>query len=78
MKVQEGDQVQINLAPFIGSLQRNKEAIPCRVVAIDGPHIEVRTAHPFREFSLWVETTWIDSGEEGKESPSVTETLHIK
>ena len=77
MKFQEGDQVRVNLAPFIGSLRRNKEAIPCRVVAIDGPHIEVRTAHPYREFSLWVETAWIDSGEEEK-SPTFAETLHPK
>ena len=77
MRVQEGDQVRINVAPFIGSLRRNTESIPCRVLAIDGPHIEVRTAHPFREFSLWVETAWVDSGEE-EDPATFAETLHTR
>jgi hypothetical protein len=60
MNIQEGDQVLVNLAPFIGSRRRSKEAIPCRVIAIDGPHIEISTHDPYRELSLWVERTWID------------------
>ena len=62
MNIQEGDQVLVNLAPFIGSRRRSKEAIPCRVIAIDGPHIEISTHDPYRELSLWVEKTWIDVG----------------
>ena len=60
MKVREGDQVLVNLAPFIGSMRRCAEAIPCRVVAIDGPHVEIRTSDPYRELSLWIDSTWID------------------
>ncbi len=73
MNVHEGDQVRVNLAPFIGSPRRNREAIPCRVVAVDGPHIEVRTAHPYREFELWVETAWIDAGDQKQELAAIGE-----
>jgi hypothetical protein len=69
MDIQKGDQVLVNLAPFIGSVRRSKEAIPCRVVAVDGPHIEISTAYPYRELSLRVERTWIEVRAE-KEAPS--------
>ncbi len=60
MDIQEGDKILVNLAPFIGSRQRCKEAISCRVIAVDGPHIEISTHYPYRELSLWVQRTWID------------------
>ncbi len=71
MNIQEGDQVLVNLAPFIGSTRRSKEAIPCRVVAIDGPHVEVRTDHPYRELSLRVARSWIDAGLGRDASPAL-------
>ena len=51
----------VNLAPFIGSLQHSNESIPCDVLAIDGTSVEVTTLEPFRRFSLWVSSRWIDS-----------------
>lgn len=75
MQVQKGDRVRVNLAPFIGSVKRNKEAIPCLVVAIDGSHVEIRTGHPYRELLLWVETTWIDLDEKNEKSAMTAETL---
>jgi hypothetical protein len=69
MNIQKGDQILVNLAPFIGSLRRNKEAIPCRVVAVDGPHIEVSTDYPYRKLSLRVERTWLEVSE-GEEASS--------
>jgi hypothetical protein len=58
--IQEGDWVLVNLAPFIGTSRRSHESIPCRVLAADATHVEVRTEDPFREVSLRVLTTWID------------------
>ena len=65
MDIQEGDWVLVNLAPFIGSIRRSHESIPCRVLAADATHVEVLTEDPFREVSLRVLTTWI----EGKLEP---------
>lgn len=60
MDIGKGDRVLVNLAPFIGSVRRCNESVPCRVLAVDADHVEVRTAHPFREFSLRVRNTWIE------------------
>ena len=61
MDIQQGEHVLVNLAPFIGSLQHSNESIPCDVLAIDGTSVEVTTLEPFRRFSLWVSSRWIDS-----------------
>lgn len=61
MDIHEGDQVLVNLAPFIGSPRHCKEAIPCKLAAIDGRHVEISTHFPYRELSLRVERTWIDA-----------------
>ena len=61
MTIRKGDQIRVNLAPFIGSVQRCGEVIPCRVVAVDGPYVEISTAYPYRELSLRVESTWIEA-----------------
>jgi hypothetical protein len=66
MEVQKGDRVLVNLAPFIGSVRRKEESISCRVLAVDGPHVEVRTESPYREFSLRVQNTWIEGRLEGE------------
>ena len=65
MNLREGDWVFVNLAPFIGSCRRCQESIPCRVLAIDGTHVEIRTDYPLRVLSLAVLATWI----EGKLEP---------
>ena len=61
MTIRKGDPILVNLAPFIGSVRRSREAIPCRVLAVDDPYVEVSTTYPYREFSLRVERTWIEA-----------------
>lgn len=60
MEIREGDHVRVNLAPFIGSVMRSKQSVPCRVLSIDGIHVEVCTEHPCRELSLWVLASWVE------------------
>jgi hypothetical protein len=60
MEIREGDHVRVNLAPFIGSVMSSKQSVPCRVLAIDGIHVEVCTEYPCREVSLWVLASWIE------------------
>jgi hypothetical protein len=66
MEFREGDRVLVNLAPFIGSSRRSQVQVPCRVLAVNGTHVEVGTEYPFRELSLRVLGGWI----EGKLAPS--------
>ena len=60
MDIHEGDHVLVNVAPFIGSLRRNKQSVTCEVLAFDGDEVEVRTLPPCREFTLRIERFWID------------------
>jgi len=60
MEVHKGDQVMVNVAPFIGSLRRNKQSVACEVLAVRGDEVEIRTLPPYREFTLSVERFWID------------------
>ena len=60
MDIRPGDQVLVNLAPFIGSLRRNKESVVCEVVAVDFDDVEIRTLAPCREVFLTIERFWID------------------
>ncbi len=60
MDIQEGDRVLVNMAPFIGSAARSKEAVPCEVLEINGLHVHVRAEAPYRPVSLWVLSSWID------------------
>ncbi len=66
MNYQEGDQVLVNVAPFIGSVRRNKDSVPCRVIAVHGSHVEVRTEAPYREVSLRI----LPSGSRRKLEPN--------
>jgi len=66
MDIQKGDQVLVNVAPFIGSSRRNGENIHCEVVDIWGDEIEVRTLSPFREFQLRVTRNWIEGKTNGQ------------
>jgi len=60
MDVRKGDHVQVNVAPFIGSLRRNKQSVACQVLAVHGDEIEVCTLPPCREFTLRIKRFWID------------------
>jgi hypothetical protein len=60
MEIQVGDHVLVNVAPFIGSLRRNKQSVACEVLAVQDDEVEIRTLAPCREVSLTVERYWID------------------
>jgi hypothetical protein len=60
MNLQKGSRVLVNIAPFIGSGQRTKDSIPCRVLSIKEFSIEVATEDPYRELSMWVSPSWIE------------------
>ena len=60
MDMREGDHVWVNVAPFIGSARRNKESVPCRVLAIHESHVDVQTEAPYREVSLRVARRWVE------------------
>jgi len=60
MDVHKGDHVLVNVAPFIGSVRRNKQSVVCEVLAFDGDEVEIRTLPPCREFTLRIERFWID------------------
>ena len=60
MEIRLGDHVRVNLAPFIGSVMPSRQSIPCRVVSIDGIHVEVCSEYPCREVVLWVLASWIE------------------
>ena len=71
MTIRKGDPILVNLAPFIGSVRRSGEAIPCRVLAVDGPYVEISTAYPYRELSLRIESTWIEADVEKEASSAL-------
>ena len=60
MNIQKGNRVLVNVAPFIGSWQRSKDSIPCRVLSVKESTVEVATEHPYRELSMWVSPSWIE------------------
>jgi hypothetical protein len=60
MDVHEGDHVLVNVAPFIGSLRRNKQSVTCEVLAVDGDEVEVRTLPPCRELTLRIVRYWLE------------------
>jgi hypothetical protein len=60
MDIQKGDHVLVNVAPFIGSLRRNKQSVICEVLVIDGDEVEIRTLPPCRDLTLRVERFWVD------------------
>jgi hypothetical protein len=60
MEVRQGDRVLVNVAPFIGSLRRHKESVPCTVLATESARVQVRTENPYREVTLWVPSSWIE------------------
>jgi hypothetical protein len=60
MSIQKGSRVLVNVAPFIASLRRGKDAVPCRVLSVTESAVEVATEYPYRELSMWVSSTWIE------------------
>jgi hypothetical protein len=60
MDIQAGDQVLVNVAPFIGSPRRNKQSVACEVLAVGDDEVQIRTLAPYREVCLTVERFWID------------------
>ena len=60
MNIQKGSRVLVNVAPFIGSWQRSKDSIPCRVLSVNESSVEVATEHPYRELALWISPSWIE------------------
>jgi hypothetical protein len=60
MDIQKGDRVLVNVAPFIGSLMRGNESIPCQVLDVDGLQVHVRAEPPYRDVSLWILSSWIE------------------
>ena len=60
MDIQKGSRVLVNVAPFIASSHRGKDAIPCRVLSVEESAVEVATEFPYREHSMWVSSTWIE------------------
>jgi hypothetical protein len=60
MEIQKGDRVLVNVAPFIGSIMRSNESIPCEVLEVDGIQVHVRAELPYRNVSLWILASWVD------------------
>jgi hypothetical protein len=60
MDIRTGDRVLVNVAPFIGSVMRSNESIPCVVLDVEGLQVHVRAEPPYRGVSLWVLSSWID------------------
>lgn len=60
MDLRAGDMVLVNVAPFIGSLRRNKQSVTCEVLEVRGDDIEIRTLAPCREVSITIERDWVD------------------
>ncbi len=60
MTLHKGDRVLVNVAPFIASPRRNREAVPCDVLEVDAVRVLVSTGYPYRQVELWVEEHWID------------------
>ncbi len=74
MEIQKGDRVLVNVAPFIGSVMRSDESIPCEVLDVDGIQVQVRAEPPYRGVSLWVLSSWVSGRlEEQRESVSSVE-----
>ena len=67
MEIQKGDHVLVNVAPFIGSIMRSNESIPCKVLEVDGIQVHVRAEPPYRGVSLWILSSWIDGRTQQKQ-----------
>jgi hypothetical protein len=60
MEVCTGDLALINVAAFTGSRLRSSKAIPCEVVTVEEGRLQIRTRSPYRVFTMWVDSHWIE------------------
>jgi hypothetical protein len=60
VKLHKGDRVLVNVAPFIASPRRHRDAVPCDVLEVDALRVHVATRAPYCRIDLWVEDRWID------------------
>jgi len=67
MDVRKGDRVLVNVAPFIGSVMRSNESVPCEVLDVDELRVQVRAEPPYRDVSLWVLADWIEGQSQREE-----------
>ncbi|MCU0959436.1 MAG: hypothetical protein MUF48_04965 [Pirellulaceae bacterium] len=56
-----GDRILVNVAPFIGSPRRQRDAVSCRVLQVEGPWVRVCTECPCRDMDVWVSECWIEA-----------------
>jgi hypothetical protein len=70
MDIEKGDQLLVNVAPFIGSIMRCNESITCEVLEVDGLQLHVRALPPYRSVSLWILSSWVDGLPQGVKSRS--------
>jgi len=66
MDIQKGDRVLVNVAPFIGSVMRGNDSIPCEVLDVDGLQVHVRAEPPYRGVSVGVLLNWVDGRQRQK------------
>ena len=60
MQLEKGDRILVNVAPFIASRRRHRDAVPCEVLEVRGDDFRVCTCPPYREIELWIDGRWID------------------
>lgn len=70
MNICVGDLVHVNAAAFIGSPSRNSEAIPCDVLDLQPGRVHVKTQWPYRIFTIWVSSEWVENAENPVEAHS--------
>ncbi len=60
MFLHEGDRVWVNVAAFIASPRRREDQVPCDILAVAGDRVLVKTLLPYRVFTLWIDTVWVE------------------
>ena len=71
MDVPIGESVLVNASAFTGAQFRSRESIPCDVLETDADRLLVRTRFPYRVFTMWVSTKWIEEADCPSELASV-------
>ncbi|MFZ5833418.1 MAG: hypothetical protein ACOY3P_25300 [Planctomycetota bacterium] len=61
MSIEPGDQLRINLAPFIGSAVRSRTSIPCEVQQVTDSGLDVTPRPPYRQFVFSVGRRWVET-----------------
>lgn len=60
MFLHEGDRVWVNVAAFIASPRRREDQVPCDILAVAEDRVLVKTLLPYRVFTLWIDTVWVE------------------